>query len=287
MGLALQLHTAAARTPEAPTPDHNFGTIATGGVSLQDVITGTATVARPDTTQNIVWFEFTLDSESIMGGAEAVGRFLQANTTGSGITNTAMGLYSPSGTLLAQNGDTPSSIAPGYLEPGVYLLGVCEDTSGLLFVDNWATNINPPSGTSTAKLNVTFAPVPQYTFGTIGSGSHAYEGIYSALPDDAHNIVWFQFTIATSLTLVADTVDSNIADTIMALYAPDGTVTEQNDDSIGDPPWSEVSPGSIAAGTYLVGVLEWGVSLSFDDGWVPDGSTVAGSDQAKLNLSLT
>ncbi len=172
--LVLLIAAQAAQAIPMPTPDHAFGTLALGSH------TGDANL--PDSSPNVVWFEFGLAATSMV----------TLDTFGSELEDSIMGLYDAAGTLLGQNDDcavTPpgdafqSCLLFSDLSAASYLVGVMEwfgsltppDFPVTAFVDNWMVDGSTASGDDSVTLNIlvraTSEPVPApATLALIGLG---------------------------------------------------------------------------------------------------------------------
>jgi hypothetical protein len=287
MGLTLSRRTSAARPPP-PAPDYIFsGIVAEKNPS--EVITDTGAVDLDDEHQNISWYKFTITPTTTDTGQPNIGMYLQADTIGSAVSDTVMGLYHGNGTLLAQDNDTGGSgksyIAPGLLAPGQYFIGVCEFTSTLVFQDNWATNINPPLGSDETTLNLTFGPVPDKDLGTLGDGTHG--GEITSFHDSHPNIIWTAFALTATKTVVMDTLGTHDpSDTVMGLYSADGVLIENNDEGPGISPKSKITR-SLDAGDYLIGVMLWSTNQEFLTDWTTGATPVGSGKLVHVNIDVS
>ncbi len=182
------------------------------------------------------------------------------DTTGSAVDDTELGLYNENGNLLTNNDDTIGllSVVTWELEPGTYFLAAGSyDTS---FAPDFTVNAPTGEGSITVNVRSGFfnanAPIVSSLDGENGTGAVWFRLEVPAPEQPTPEFSGESPALAIPLGvfersgITFDSEGSQISDTELGLYAFDGALLENNDDSeLG---LLSVIGGDLAAGTYYI-----------------------------------
>jgi len=184
------------------------------------------------------------------------------DTTGSDVGDTELGIYDAAGNLLANNDDTPDldllSMVTWDLEPGTYFLAAGSYNTTF----STAFTVTAPAGAGSITVNVRSgafdadAPIVSSFKGENGSGAVWFKLEVPAPEPPTPEFSGESPALAIPLGvfeesgITFDSEGSEVADTELGLYAFDGLLLEENDDS--DLGLQSVIGGDLAPGTYYI-----------------------------------
>ena len=146
-----------------------------------------------------------------------------------------------------------------------------------------------------SAAHAVLAPDPHVDLGVLAPGSHSAT---IELPDDDPNILWFGFELTSTASVGMHTFDSELGDTVLALFDMSGNLLGQNDDcDVVPDPANEYQSclffADLGAAVYRVGIVEWTMGgrpnydyIAFTNPWAVTETTDYGDDDVTLSLQV-